>query len=227
MEPVTPEALARLPVFRRVSPPDRQRIADLSRVRTYERGDPIFHEGEASDFFLILSGRAKVFKHSPSGKDLILHIFGPGEALGAVAVYEGRPYPASAAALEPTTCLMLPRQSLFTLLQESPSLVRGLLSSLTSRLVELTDRLSQLTGARVETRFARLFLKLATQLGRPERGGTFVELPLSRQELADLTGTTIETCIRVMSRWGKDEILRTEKDGFVVVDRHALEALAD
>ncbi len=227
MEPLTPEALARLPVFRRVSPQDRQRIVELSRVRAYERGDLVFHEGDPSDFFLILSGRAKVFKHSPSGKDLILHIFGPGEALGAVAVYEGRPYPASAAALEPTTCLMLPRQSLFTLLQESPSLVRGLLSSLTSRLVELTDRLSQLTGARVETRFARLFLKLADQLGRPERGGTFVSMPLSRQELADLTGTTIETCIRVMSRWGKDEVLRTEKDGFVIIDRHALETLAD
>ncbi len=227
VEPVTPEALARLPIFRRVSPQDRQRIVELSRIRAYERGDSIFHEGDQSDFFLVVTGRAKIFKRSPSGKDLILHIFGPGEALGAVAVYEGRPYPASAEALEPTSCLMLPRQSLFTLLQESPSLVRGLLSSLTHRLVELTDRLSQLTGARVETRFARLFLKLAAELGRPERGGTFVAMALSRQELADLTGTTIETSIRVMSRWGKDDVLRTEKDGFVIVDRAALAALAE
>jgi len=227
VEPLTPEALARLPIFRRVSAHDRQRILELSRVRAYDRGEAIFHEGDHADFILVLSGRAKVFKHSPSGKDLILHVFGAGEALGAVAAYEDRPYPASAAALEPTTCLMMPRQSLFTLLQESPSLVRGLLSSLTHRLVELTDRLSQLTGARVETRFARLFLKLADQIGRPDRGGIFVAMVLSRQELADLTGTTIETCIRVMSRWGKDDVLRTEKDGFVVVDREALEAVAD
>jgi CRP/FNR family transcriptional regulator len=62
-------------------------------------------------------------------------------------------------------------------------------------------------------------------MGRLERGGTFVPLPLSRQELADMTGTTIETCIRIMSRWSKDQVVLTEKDGFVVLDRGALESL--
>lgn len=80
-----------------------------------------------------------------------------------------------------------------------------------------------MTG-RVEGRFARLFLKLADQIGKPERGGIFVAMPLTRQELADLTGTTIETAIRIMSRWQKDDIVRTEKDGFVIVDRKALQA---
>jgi CRP/FNR family transcriptional regulator len=227
VERVSEESLARLPFFRRVSPDDRHRVASVARLRTFERGDGIFQEGDASDSFVtVLTGRVKVSKATPAGKDLILHIFGPGDPLGAVAVYDGRPYPASAVALEPTTCLIIPRQAFFTLLEQSPSLVRGLLSGLTSRLVELTDRLAELMGAHVETRFARLFLKLADQLGRPERGGLFIPLPLSRQELADLTGTTIETCIRIMSRWGKDDVLRTEKDGFVVVKREALEALA-
>jgi CRP/FNR family transcriptional regulator len=83
-----------------------------------------------------------------------------------------------------------------------------------------------MTGGRVEARFARLFLKLAEQIGRPDRGGVFVPLPLSRQELADWTGTTIETSIRIMSRWGKEEVLRTEKDGFVVLDSPTLESIA-
>ena len=227
MEHASPESLIRLPIFKRLGPDDRQRVASVSRVRMFERGDPIFQEGDASDSFVtVLSGRVKVSKLTPAGKDLILHIFGPGDPIGAVAVYDGRPYPASAVAIEPTTCLIIPRQTFFTLLEQSPSLVRGLLSGLTLRLVELTDRLAELMGAHVETRFARLFLKLADQLGRPERGGLFVPLPLSRQELADLTGTTIETCIRIMSRWGKDDVLRTEKDGFVIVRRDALEALA-
>jgi CRP/FNR family transcriptional regulator len=63
-------------------------------------------------------------------------------------------------------------------------------------------------------------------MGRTDRGGTFVPLALSRQELADLTGTTIETCIRIMSRWSKDHVVLTEKDGFIVLDRAALESLA-
>jgi CRP-like cAMP-binding protein len=97
---------------------------------------------------------------------------------------------------------------------------------LTVRLVELTNRLAELSGTRIEPRFARLFLKLAGEMGRQERGGTFVPLALSRQELADMTGTTIETAIRIMSRWGKEEIVRTEKDGFVILDRRTLEATA-
>jgi CRP-like cAMP-binding protein len=216
-----------LTLFRHVGADDRARIQAASFLRSYERGDTIFSEGDDSEsFFIIVSGRVKVFKHGPSGHDVILELFGPGGPLGAVAAYESRPFPASAQALEPTTCLLIPRQSFFALLEHHPSLVRGLLSSLSHRLVELTTRLAELTGGRVEARFARLFLKLTDQMGRPDRGGVFIPLPLARQELADLTGTTIETCIRIMSRWGKDDVLRTEKDGFVVLDRAALEELA-
>jgi CRP-like cAMP-binding protein len=222
-----PSAIAEIPLFRRVSPDDRARIAAVSEIRSYEKGDRVFDEGDPSDFFYVVAtGRVKVFKHGPNGNDVILEIFSAGGPLGAVAAYESRPYPASAAAMEATTCLLIPRHSFFALLEENPTLVRGLLSSLSLRLVELTTRLAELTGGRIENRFARLFLKLADQLGTADRGGIFVGLPLSRQELADMTGTTIETSIRIMSRWNKDDVLRTEKDGFVIVDRDALEQLA-
>jgi CRP-like cAMP-binding protein len=221
------DAFKRTTLFRRLAPDDRARIAAVSRVRAYERGDLVFSEGDPSDFFVtIVSGRVKVFKATPSGKEIILEIFGTGDPLGAVAAYEGVPYPASAMALEQTTCLLISRQTFFALLEDNPSLVRGVLTGLTHRLVELTRRISDLTGGRVESRFARLFLKLADQTGRPERGGVFIPMALSRQELADLTGTTIETCIRIMSRWNKEDVLRTEKDGFVITDRSALETLA-
>lgn len=223
----TTEVLAQIPLFRRISAEDRERIATVAQVRTCDRGDLVFEEADPSDFFyIVVTGRVKVYKRAPEGRDVILEMFGPGGPLGAVAAYESRPYPASAAALEPSTILLVPRQAFFTLLEQHPLLVRGLLSSLSLRLVELTTRLAELTGARVETRFARLFLKLADRLGRPERGGLFVPLALSRQELADLTGTTIETSIRIMSRWSKEDVLRTEPDGFVLLNRPSLDALA-
>ena len=87
--------------------------------------------------------------------------------------------------------------------------------------------LIHLTGGRIEPRFARLFLKLASEMGRPDRGGTFIPLSLSRQELADMTGTTIETCIRIMSRWGKAGVVSTERDGFVVRDEAELLRLTE
>ena len=94
-------------------------------------------------------------------------------------------------------------------------------------MVELTKRIADLTGGHIDARFARMFLKLADQIGRAERGGVFIPMSLSRQELADLTGTTIETCIRIMSRWGKEDILVTEKDGFIVRDQAALETISN
>jgi CRP-like cAMP-binding protein len=227
MAATTDDLLRTTPVFRRLAAEDRHRVAAATTVRHYARGDTIFEQGMPSDaFYTIATGRVKIFKMMPSGKDLILEVFGRGDPLGALAVYEGRPFPASAVALEDTTCLVIARPVFFRLLEEHPSLVRGLMAGLTVRLVELTNRLAELSGGRIEPRFARLFLKLAGEMGRPERGGTFVPLALSRQELADLTGTTIETCIRIMSRWGKDEIVLTEKDGFVILDRNELDSLA-
>jgi CRP-like cAMP-binding protein len=221
------EALLRdNPLYRRLSKEDRRRLTDVSLVRTYPRGETIFSEGDPSDFlYTIASGRVKVLKMLPGGKEVILEILGSGDPLGAVAAYESRPYPASAITLEETTCILVKRGAFFALLETCPSLVRGLLVGLSFRLIELTKRIAEVTGSRVEARFAHLFLKLAERMGRPDASGTFIPMALSRQDLADLTGTTIETCIRLMSRWGKEGVVATEKDGFRVQDRSALEKL--
>jgi CRP-like cAMP-binding protein len=221
------EVLRRTTMFRRLSPDDRRRLAEVGTLRTFAKGDTLFSEGDSSDhLYTVISGRVKVFKTTARGSDVILEIFGPGDPVGAVAVYESRAYPASAVALEPTTCLLIPGQAFFTLLETHPTLMRGLLVGLTHRLVELTNRLTELTGGRIEARLARFLLKLATDIGQQRPEGVFIPLSLSRQELADMIGTTIETSIRIMSRWGKDDVVRTEKDGFLIVDRAALESVA-
>jgi CRP/FNR family transcriptional regulator len=224
---VTDDLLRKTPLFRRLSTEDRAHIAAVAHLKDYERGDVILAEGEPADVFMVvLKGRVKIFKTTPAGKEMILEIFGDGDPLGAVAVYEKMMLPATGMALEATTCLTIARPDFFALLEQHPQLVRGLLSGMTLRLVELTRRLAELTGSRVETRLARLFLKLADRMGVPARGGLFVPMPLTRQELADLIGTTIETSIRIMSRWQKDDIVHTEKDGFVILDRGTLEEVS-
>ena len=221
------DILRRSMIFRRLAPEDRKRLGAVASMRDFDKGAMLFSEGDGSDFlYTVVTGRVKVFKTTARGTDVILELFGPGDPVGAVAVYESRPYPASAVALEPTTCLLVPRPAFFSLLETYPTLVRGLLVGLTHRLVELTNRLTELSGGRVEARLARFFLKLAGDIGQKRQDGTFIALVLSRQELADMIGTTIETSIRIMSRWGKQDIVRTEKDGFLVVDRAALEAVS-
>lgn len=219
--------LARNPLYRRLAEEDRQRLADVSLVRSYAKGTTIFSEGDPSDFlYTVDAGRVKVTKLLADGKEVILEILGAGDPLGAVAVYEARPYPASAVALEDSVLILVRRGAFFALLESSPSLVRGLLNGLSFRLIELTRRIAEVTGSRVETRLARVLLMLADRMGRPQPRGVIIPLALSRQDLADLTGTTLETSIRVMSRWGKEGVVLTQKDGFVIPERAALERLA-
>ncbi|QQR72229.1 MAG: Crp/Fnr family transcriptional regulator [Holophagales bacterium] len=218
--------LARSEIYRRLKLEDRARLAKLAQVRSYGEGRTIFAEGDPSSHFItIVQGHVKVVKNTAAGKEVILELFGAGEPLGVLAAYEGHPFPATAVATEPTTCLLLPRDAFYALLEEHPSMVRGLLAGLTLRQIQLTNRLAELGSGRVESRLARLLLKLAGEVGTPTAGGTFIPLRLKRQELADFVGTTVETAIRIMSRWSKGGIVRTRRDGFLLVDRPALEAI--
>ncbi len=227
MDPRIDEALRTTVLYRPLSGEDRARLAEVAILRAYDKGEALFSEGDPCDFlFTIVRGRAKVVKTLASGKEVILEIFGPGDPIGAVVAYEGRPYPATGIAVEPTSCLLVRRAAFFALLERHPTLVRSFILGLTQRIVELTHRIPEVAGGRVETRFAHLFLKLADKMGVPRHEGTFIPMALSRQDLADLTGTTIETCIRIMSRWGKGGVMRTEKEGFLLRDRPALENMA-
>ncbi len=225
--PLRPIPWAAIPLFQSLQPEERERLNPLALLRSFEQGQEIFAEGEAAgQFHFILGGRVKIVKRAPDGKDIILEILGPGDPVGAVAVFEGRPFPASAVALEVTSILSLPARELFGLVEANPRLMRGLLAGLTRRLMELTRRLAD-RSARVEIRVARLFLTLAERMGRRDKDGVRVPLVLSRQEIADLVGITQETAIRTMSRWGKDGTVVTEPAGFLIPDPEELKALAD
>ncbi len=214
MKPVPIDILRAIPVYSRLSDADLDQLARTATTRLYTRGQLVFQEGDdANCFIAVVRGRVKVFRALDSGREMILAILGPGDPVGIVAVFRQIPYPASAAALEDTVCLQLPCPELWELLGE-PSFVRGMLAGMSVRMMELTSRLASLSGLPVETRLARLLTKLATETGIPLDEGTLIPVRLTRQELADLTGTTIETCIRIMSRWRKSGVVETRDDGF-------------
>lgn len=217
-------AIAATPMFSRLQGEDRDRLQVVARLRAFERGDELFAEGDAPDVFHVLvSGRVKITRITPQGRQVTLGMFEPGDLLGAVAVFEGFRYPATASATEPATCLVIPRAAFLALLEGHPSIVLRLLSGLSMRLFELSNRVVELAGGRVEQRLAQIFVRLLAERGQPVDGGILIPLAMSRQELADLSGTTLETTIRVMSRWSKDGVIDTRSDGFLVRDREALQ----
>lgn len=222
---VPPIPFGSIPTLASLSPEDRSALAPLCERTAYGKGEVVFREGDPADrvHFLVL-GRVKIVK-AGRDRDVIIEILGPGEPVGTVAVFERRPFPATAVALEPSACVSIPERRFFQVLEERPEITRRLLAGLTRRLMDVNRRVADMTGS-VEYRCARLFTTLAARLGRPSDGGVLVPLVLSRQELADLLGTTIETAIRVMSRWQKEGLVTTEKKGFVVRDAAALAEIA-
>ncbi|MDX1585014.1 MAG: Crp/Fnr family transcriptional regulator [Thermoanaerobaculia bacterium] len=214
-----------IPTLSALREEDREELAPLCHVRGYEKGATIFNEGENAEFIhFVYIGRVKIVK-AVGVRDLILEIIEPGEPIGAVAAFEGRPFPATAITLEPSGILSIPSDSFFRLLETRPMITRRLLAGLTLRLMSLNKRLADMTGS-VEHRVASLMTTLAGRLGEKRDSGVFVPLALSRQEIADLAGTTIETAIRVMSRWQKEGIVLTETEGFLIPDIDRVRELA-
>jgi CRP/FNR family transcriptional regulator len=215
-----------IPLLASLRPDDRAALAPLCRLRGYGKGETIFREGDpGGSIHFVHAGRVKIVK-AAGGREIIIEILGPGEPVGTVAVFERKPFPASAITLEPSSILSIPEKEFFNLLENRPQMMRSLLAGLTFRLLMVNKRLADLTGS-AERRAARLFLTLGERLGVKSPEGLKIPLTLSRQEIADLIGTTLETAIRLMSRWQKEAVVLTEKDGFLIPDPAALRGADD
>jgi CRP/FNR family transcriptional regulator, nitrogen oxide reductase regulator len=221
------DALAASPLFESLPAPLRERVERMATLQELEKGDVLWHAGEPSDSLtVIVSGRVKVVRHAEQG-DVILEMFGPGEAVGAVAVYNEIPYPATAIAMDPCTLFRLPRRDWFDLLERDHKFTRAVLLAMTRLNMALTRKLAAMHGTRVHTRIASLFLSLAERLGRETAEGVEIPLALSRQEIAEFVGTTVESAIRVMSKWNREGVLVTGVERFVIPDREKLKTAAN
>ncbi len=214
-----------IPILATLKAEERAALSQLCELQAYEKGARIFEEGEpAEKIYFLFVGRVKIVKSTPD-RDLIIEILGPGEPVGTVAAFERRPFPATAIAIEPSGVVSIPEREFFALIERRPEITRRLLAGLTLRLITLNKRLADMTGS-VEYRMARLFSTLAERMGRKQGQIVFIPLALTRQEIADLAGTTIETAIRVMSRWQKEGVVETEKTGFLIRNSAALREVA-
>ena len=215
-------ALKTLPMFRGLGEDVHRQLAAIATIRDYHRGDFLWREGDESEWLtLIVKGRVKIVREAPQG-DVILEIFSEGEPVGAIAVYNYIPYPASAVALEDVAIFALPRRDYFELLDRQPEFARGIMRELTKMAIALTRKVAEARGQRVDVRIAQLFLTLSDRMGKEKDGGVEIPLQLSRQEIADLVGTTVESAIRVMSRWGREKLVVTHEKSFFVPSREKL-----
>jgi len=195
-------------------------LASLAIVRDFQEGEFVFWDGDAPNWFCVVAkGRVKILKHSSLGKEFIIAFFNPGEMFGEVAVFGNKPYPASAQAAAETKVLEIRREDLQSFLAHRPEIALKIINVLGERLMDAQGRLRDIAGERVEQRLARTLLMLSSKLGST--------LPFTRQEIADMAGTTTETAIRTMSRLKDEGIIRSVRGKTIIVDETKLKALSE
>lgn len=221
------QAVRATPLFRGLSADDQKRIAGLASLKDYDRGDFLWRAGDPAELLtIIVKGRVKIVTHGETG-DTILELFEEGEPVGAIAVYNYMPYPASAVCMEPVALLTVPRRDYFELLDRNPDFARAIIRELTKLVVAMARKLQEMRGQKVDARIAQLFLTLAERLGKEVKGGIEIPIQLTRQEVADLVGTTVESSIRVLSRWGRERIVISGENRFLIPSRDKLREIAE
>lgn len=221
-----PELIKRLPRFSDISPEATEWLCQQARIKSFAQGESIFLEGApCSHFFMVLSGEVKIFKVLESGREIILGIFRRGDAIGEVSIMDGSPFPANAAAQEAGSLLMLARNDYLQLLERYPEVSRSIIRDLTLRMRALRVRVETLSESRVSSRIAQLLLSFGRELGRIEGEGMLVPVRLNRAEIAGMVGARMETVIRIMSGWQKEQIVTTHSEGFLIQDPSVLETL--
>jgi len=193
--------IARIPLFQGLDRKHYDQLAMIVTDQVFQKGESIFdEEDEGTGFYVVISGRVKVFKLSPEGKEQTLHIFGPGEPFGEVAVFTGKRFPASAEALEETRAFFFARKEFMDLIQRDPSLALNMLAVLSQRLRRFSGLIESLSLKEVPGRLAAYFLYL--QEGR--KGGADLILEISKNQLASLLGTIPETLSRILARMNRE-----------------------
>jgi CRP-like cAMP-binding protein len=222
------EFLQGTPVFAALPSREVQALASVAREEPYRARDYVFMEGDPARWFcLVKSGHVKIVRHARSGRDVVLELLGPGEMFGGVAVIERRPYPASAQATEPSVVVKLPQDTIVALSEREPSIIREIALMIGRRLRGAHDSVKALASDPVEARLAGALVRLADREGSRTTAGVELPFPLTRQSLADMTGTTVETTIRIVSRWLKERVVVEESGRLVLRDVDALRSLAE
>jgi CRP/FNR family transcriptional regulator len=206
-------------------------LKEISRLfveEKYQRDDYVLFEGDAPEwFYVVKEGKVKLVKHSDIGKDVILQVFAPGDMFGEVSLFDRKPYAASAQAMEPSTILKLSRKDFFLLFGRHPFVATEMIMELGRRLREAHATIKSLAVERVEQRIAHILLKLADKLGIPENRGIRINLSFTRQDLADMAGTTVETAIRIMSRFTKSKIIKPVNGKILILTPQTLRRISE
>lgn len=215
-----------VPLFRGLSEEDWEAIAPMLHGHCFPKDAYVFFQGDPPEaLYIVWMGRIKLVRHTDHGRDVVVEVIGPGQILGGMAVLDGRPYSATAQTLEEVAVVTIARRDFYQLLERYPRVAMSVISELSRRLRLTTEMARSLAVDRVDQRVARTLLRLADLAGKPysaRPNAVIIDIPLTRQDIAEMTGTTVETAIRVMSRFRKAELMTTSRGRIIILNPEGL-----
>ena len=220
--------LRQVGLFQGLSLPELTTVLQAARQRVVPQDAFFFHQGDqATALYMLIRGRVRLTQVTPAGQQVILRIVSSGEMYGGIAALGETTYPAAAQTLEASAALVWDSDNMTRLMEAHPRIALNALRLLAGRYQEMQDRYRELATERVERRVARALLRLVRQIGRKVENGVLIDFPLSREDLAELTGTTLYTVSRILSGWEKQGLIETGRQRILIRIPHQLVVIAE
>lgn len=217
-----------LPMFAGLGPDEQDELLREARCVRYPKNSVAFDQGANADcFFLLLHGHLRVEKTSPQGQQTVVRYVSAGELFGVAQAMNLKLYPATAVAVVDSIALSWPSASWSRLIVRFPSLASTALQTVGSRLQDTQARVIEMSNEQVEQRVAHALLRLAKQAGRKVDNGVEIDFPISRQDVAEMTGTTLHTVSRILSAWEQQDLVAGGRQRIVLRDLQGLFNLAE
>jgi CRP-like cAMP-binding protein len=222
-----PSLIEDLPPFAAMTREDMAALLGRARSLRFGKGAHVFESGQQADhFYLLLDGHIRVVRVTQGGEQIIARYISSGELFGIAPALGLAHYPANAVAAVDCVALQWPSSIWHETIERFPSFARNTYATVGARLQDAQDRIMEMATERVEQRVASAIVKLAGSNGRPTPDGILIDFPISRQDISEMTGTTLHTVSRLMSAWEALGLVKCGRQKIVVREGGRLKALA-
>jgi CRP-like cAMP-binding protein len=222
------EMLANVDLFKNIAEDDLQKISQQALFITKSADQFYFLQGDkANNIYLLLKGNIKMVQSNPLGQQVVIRIIGPQTLFGALAMGESEIYPVSAQVMENSEAAYWTKTTIMQCVQQIPQLALNAMQIMAGHIHQMQERFQQVSTERVEKRLARTLLHLASTSGSPIPEGILIDIPLTRQELAEMTGTTLYTVSRILNQWEDKKFVICSREQVIIRFTHGLVSIAN
>jgi CRP-like cAMP-binding protein len=222
------QLLAQSQPFRGLNATELEVVLQAAHRRQVQRDAFFFHQGDpAINFYVLVRGEAKLTQVTSEGHQMLMRFARPGDCFGCIAALSSAAYTLSGQAVDDCLALAWHGETMARLMESYPRLALNVLELIAGYYKRLLDRYQELVTKRVEQRVARTLLRLARQAGQKVESGVLIGLPLSRENLAQMTGTTLYTVSRILSRWEHQGLIEAGRERVLIHQPHVLVAIAE